>query len=95
MTNHLLSLGIGFAVGIAYGALGVRSPAPPVIALLGLLGMLVGEQVAPIAKRWLAGERLTLGAIHADCAEHLFGALPGRRPAPQTARTTQNPEPPA
>lgn len=95
MTNHLLSLGIGFAVGIAYGVLGVRSPAPPVIALLGLLGMLVGEQVAPIAKRWLAGERLTLGAIHADCAEHLFGALPGRRPDQQTARTTLNPEPPA
>ncbi len=55
MTNHLLSLAVGLGVGILYGALGVRSPAPPVIALLGLLGMLAGEQVVPIAKRLMAG----------------------------------------
>ena len=40
---YVLSLFVGLAVGIAYGFLGVRSPAPPVIALLGLLGMLAGE----------------------------------------------------
>ncbi len=40
---YLLSLTVGLAVGIAYGLLSVRSPAPPVIALLGLLGMLAGE----------------------------------------------------
>ena len=91
MTNHLLSLGVGFGVGILYGGLGVRSPAPPVIALLGLLGMLAGEQVVPIAKRFFAGERPTLGAIAADCAEHLFGSLPGR----QSVRNNQNQEPPA
>jgi XapX domain-containing protein len=76
--SHLLSLGVGLVVGILYGSLGVRSPAPPVIALLGLLGMLAGEQVAPIAKRLWSGERLTLGLLRQDCAAHIFGTLPGR-----------------
>lgn len=38
-----LSLGVGVLVGVLYGLLNVRSPAPPVIALLGLLGILIGE----------------------------------------------------
>lgn len=40
-----ISLGIGLVVGIGYGVLHVRSPAPPPIALVGLLGMLVGQQL--------------------------------------------------
>jgi XapX domain-containing protein len=44
--TYLVALAIGLLVGGIYGVLGVRSPAPPVVALLGLLGMLVGEQVA-------------------------------------------------
>lgn len=43
MLPYLLSLGAGLAVGVAYGLVGVKSPAPPVIALVGLLGMLMGE----------------------------------------------------
>ena len=43
MSPYLIALGVGLGVGAAYGLLGVRSPAPPVIALLGLLGMLAGE----------------------------------------------------
>jgi XapX domain-containing protein len=43
MSPYLIALGVGLGVGVAYGLLGVRSPAPPVIALLGLLGMLSGE----------------------------------------------------
>lgn len=57
MTPYLLSAGIGLAVGIAYALLGVRSPAPPVIALLGLLGMLAGET----AVNWLRGHPQVLG----------------------------------
>lgn len=51
MKPYLLSLGVGVLVGAIYSLLGVRSPAPPAIALLGLLGMLLGEQAVPIAKR--------------------------------------------
>lgn len=50
MMTYLLSLGAGLLVGIIYCLLGVRSPAPPYIALVGLLGMLIGEQFFPIVK---------------------------------------------
>ena len=32
-------------MGVLYGLLRVKSPAPPIVALLGLLGMVIGEQV--------------------------------------------------
>lgn len=51
MKPYLLSLGAGLLVGAIYALLNVRSPAPPVIALLGLLGILLGEQAVPLAKR--------------------------------------------
>lgn len=42
---YIISLAVGLGVGILYGLINVRSPAPPIIALLGLLGMLIGESV--------------------------------------------------
>lgn len=50
-TPYLLSLAAGIGVGVIYGLIAVRSPAPPIIALLGLLGMLAGEA----AVQWLRG----------------------------------------
>jgi XapX domain-containing protein len=50
MRLYLISLIVGLAVGLFYGLLGVRSPAPPAIALLGLFGMLAGEQLVPIVR---------------------------------------------
>jgi XapX domain-containing protein len=44
MKLYLISFGAGVLVGVIYGLLSVRSPAPPVIALIGLAGMLLGEQ---------------------------------------------------
>ena len=43
MRPYLVSLALGGAVGVAYGLCGVRSPAPPLVALAGLLGMVGGE----------------------------------------------------
>ena len=54
MTGYLVSLLMGFAVGVAYGLVGVRSPAPPLIALVGLLGMVLGELAVDKAKHRLA-----------------------------------------
>lgn len=54
MKPYLISLAAGLLVGVIYNLLGVRSPAPPAIALIGLLGILVGEQAVPLVKR-LAG----------------------------------------
>lgn len=45
MKKYLVSILMGFAAGGLYAASGVQSPAPPIIALLGLLGMLIGEQI--------------------------------------------------
>ncbi|WP_168073064.1 DUF1427 family protein [Caulobacter sp. SSI4214] len=54
MKPYLLSLAVGLMVGVIYALLGVRSPAPPAIALLGLLGMLLGERIVPAAKALIA-----------------------------------------
>lgn len=64
MKVYLLSLGAGLLVGVIYGLLDVRSPAPPAIALLGLLGILAGEQAVPLAKRLMHGE--SVHAIFSD-----------------------------
>lgn len=50
MTTYLLSFAAGLFIGVTYYVLGVRSPAPPIVALLGLLGILIGEQALPIFK---------------------------------------------
>ncbi|WP_186417298.1 XapX domain-containing protein [Bosea sp. CS1GBMeth4] len=78
MKLYLVSLGAGLLVGIVYSLLNVRSPAPPAIALIGLLGILVGEQIVPVARRVIAGETLSLGWLRSECGEHVFGALPSR-----------------
>ncbi|MFE2931984.1 DUF1427 family protein [Streptomyces sp. NPDC059221] len=41
--RYALSLGAGFAAGLLYWLMGVRSPAPPWPALLGLLAIVAGE----------------------------------------------------
>ena len=54
MRGYLVSLLMGLAVGAAYGLVQVRSPAPPMIALVGLFGMVLGEQAIGMAKRHFA-----------------------------------------
>ena len=78
MKVYLLSLGAGVLVGIVYGLLNVRSPAPPVVALVGLLGILLGEQVVPVVKRVLAGHSVAAAWHGEACNQHVFGQLPGR-----------------
>lgn len=77
MKIYLLSLAAGLLVGVIYGLLNVRSPAPPVVALVGLLGILLGEQAVPLVKRLTAKEPVTVGWVREQCGEHVFGRLPG------------------
>ena len=49
MTGYFVSRFMGLLVGAAYGLVHVRSPAPPMIALVGLFGVL-GEQAVDMAK---------------------------------------------
>src|ERR1700752_1645672 len=79
MRTYLVSLGAGFLVGVVYSLLNVRSPAPPVVALVGLLGILVGEQLIPVAKRMVEGSHLAAAWRQAQCTPHVFGLLPGRQ----------------
>src|SRR6185369_3581453 len=55
MKLYVLSFGAGLLVGIIYNLLNVRSPAPPLVALVGLLGILLGEQLIPVGKQLLNG----------------------------------------
>jgi XapX domain-containing protein len=50
MTGYVVSLLMGLIVGVAYGLVQVRSPAPPLIALVGLLGMVLGKQAIETVK---------------------------------------------
>ena len=80
MKPYLLSLGAGLVVGIVYSLMSVRSPAPPVIALIGLLGILLGEHIVPVVQRLLGGGSVAQ-LVRTDRAEHVLGELPGARGA--------------
>jgi XapX domain-containing protein len=62
MRSYLASLILGAAIGVVYGLVRVRSPAPPAIALLGLLGMLAGEQAVSFARSHLFKSSVQLNA---------------------------------
>ncbi len=80
MKPYLLSLAVGALVGVIYSTLGVRSPAPPAIALLGLLGMLLGEQVVPLARKIVHREPVAAW-LRTDCARDVLG--PHAAPPPR------------
>jgi XapX domain-containing protein len=78
MKVYVLSFAVGLLVGVIYGVLNVRSPAPPVIALIGLLGILLGEQLVPLAKQLASNERVSPAWARKQCVPHIFGQLPGK-----------------
>lgn len=84
MRMYLASFAAGVLIGVIYSLINVRSPAPPLVALIGLLGILVGEQLLPLGQRLLAGCDLPSAWHQSACTPHLFGTLPGR-PAPAAA----------
>lgn len=61
---YAISLAVGLLVGVIYAMLNTRSPAPPVIALLGLLGMLIGESVASWAKQKMTFAQAAEHCLH-------------------------------
>jgi XapX domain-containing protein len=70
MKAYLLSLGAGVLVGVlyhlidVYNLIDVRSPAPPVVALVGLLGILIGEQIPPIVNSLWLKQPIALSWLH-------------------------------
>ena len=94
MKIYVLSLSVGLLVGVIYGLLNVRSPAPPVIALIGLLGILLGEQLVPLAKRVVSSQPVSSAWVREQCVPHMFGQLPGRAAEEQLPREAAKAEQP-
>ena len=81
MKIYLISLAVGVLVGVIYGLLHVRSPAPPVVALIGLFGMLAGEQIPPLIKSLWLHEPLAVSWLQ-RIQPHVFGSLPAAPSVP-------------
>ncbi|MGQ7935913.1 DUF1427 family protein [Paraburkholderia sp. D1E] len=58
--GYIISLGVGFGIGLLYWLLKVQSPAPPLIALAGLLGMVLGEHAIPVVKAQFFAQTTTV-----------------------------------
>ncbi|MEM8651640.1 MAG: DUF1427 family protein [Pseudomonadota bacterium] len=79
---YLVSLLAGVGIGVIYGLITVRSPAPPIIALLGLLGMLAGEATV----QWVRG--------HSDAvasALHMKSFAVHKKHVDKTSKQIKNP----
>ena len=59
----LVSFAVGLFVGVLYGVIRVKSPAPPIVALLGLLGMVLGEQLGG----WILAKKVSLTQAASVC----------------------------
>jgi XapX domain-containing protein len=58
-----ISFAVGLFVGVLYGVIRVKSPAPPIVALLGLLGMVLGEQLGV----WIVTKKVSVAHAAAVC----------------------------
>ena len=58
-----VSFAVGLLVGVLYGVIRVKSPAPPIVALLGLLGMVLGEQFGG----WILEKKVSLSHATSVC----------------------------
>ena len=76
MKPYVVSLAVGLLVGVIYALFQVRSPAPPVIALVGLLGILVGEQIPPLVRSLISPPAAASSWLHHQVKPHVFGELP-------------------
>jgi len=90
MRNYVFSFGAGLLVGMIYGLLNIRSPAPPLVALVGLLGILLGEQIIPVAKGMMSGHDIATAWEQAKSQAHIFGLLPGRHTRGAKERQERN-----
>ncbi|MBV8551631.1 MAG: DUF1427 family protein [Acidobacteriaceae bacterium] len=69
----LVSFAVGVLVGVLYGVIRVKSPAPPIVALLGLLGMVLGEQLGG----WILAKKVNLTQAASVCLVAKHWGQPG------------------
>jgi XapX domain-containing protein len=61
--DMFISFAVGIFVGLLYGVIKVKSPAPPTIALLELFGMVLGEQVGG----WIHARKIDVAHAASTC----------------------------
>ena len=83
MKMMVISLAVGLLVGVLYGVIRVKSPAPPIIALVGLLGMVLGEQLGG----WILTKKISLTHAASVC---LVGETWDHRSTVQSVVSTQH-----
>ena len=93
MKAYFLSLAVGVLVGVVYALFQVRSPAPPVIALVGLLGILVGEQLPSLVQRVRSGGLPAISWPGDQANPHAFGTLSSTQPTSTDASQSAAGEP--
>ena len=81
MKASFVSFLVGLGVGVIYGLIRVKSPAPPIIALLGLLGMVFGEQLGI----WIQAKKLNVSQAASVClvGERYGRQHPSETPSPE------------
>ena len=82
MKMLFLSFVVGLGVGVLYGLIRVKSPAPPIVALLGLLGMVLGEQFGV----WVQTKKLDVSHAASVC---IVGERYDRQPYNSPSRKTR------
>jgi XapX domain-containing protein len=83
MKMLVISFVVGLLVGVLYGVIRVKSPAPPIIALLGLLGMVLGEQFGS----WILTKKVSVTHAASVC---LVGKTWDHRSPVQSVAPIQN-----
>ncbi|MEM6162592.1 XapX domain-containing protein [Erwinia sp. P6884] len=76
LKSYIIALATGILAGVVYAMIDVNSPAPPIIALLGLFGMLIGEQIIPLCKRLIKRQPVTMAWFRHECVPKISGTPP-------------------
>jgi XapX domain-containing protein len=91
MKAYIASLAVGLLAGVIYGLLNVRSPAPPVIALVGLLGILLGEQIPSMVRQAFKTEKTASAQVQDQVKPGVFERLPPCKEAQARLATLVSP----
>jgi XapX domain-containing protein len=77
-----VSFAAGLGVGVIYGLIRVKSLAPPIVALLGLLGIVLGEQLGI----WVHAQKIDVAHSASVC---LVGERYGRQNVAEVQRARE------
>jgi XapX domain-containing protein len=86
---YVLSLFAGILVGVIYSLLNVRSPAPPMVALIGLFAILDVEEIIHNAMSIMAKEPAVISWLH-QVKPHVFGHMPVGQSVAERKNAKQN-----